>query len=205
LSEIMRISRHHFSVLAAQHLRAAGIAAIQWGDERLAHEIADKTGLAHEGPATMIKVLDRLEGSPFFTKSLVCLGRVARARRFALVNPGAGAGDPRTLMTAAVRKLLPRDICAGCGGTRSMTVDLTKYVGQIVTVRSGRQYFEAEVTSASRDFVSFTYLTGPADGSWAPGRHVTAGRDTERFDPPPDVTEDEDERWCECGDRAIPF
>lgn len=199
------MKRYEFAALAAQHLRDVGMMAIQWGDELLAHEIADKTGLAHEGPATIIKVLDRLEGSPFFRKSIVALGRVRRARRFELINPGAGPGDRRTLLTADVWKSLPRELCPACGGTRSISVDTKKYVGQIVQVGRGGEIYEAEVNSATESDATYTLLTGATEGRPRAGETWTAGRSAEYFDPVPFATSDASERWCECGDRALPF
>jgi hypothetical protein len=137
------MKRYDFAALAAQHLRECGMVGIQWGDEALAHEIADKAGLAQNGLATMSKILDRLEGSPLFRKSIVGLAGVGRVRRFDLVNPGASPGDRRKLLTADVWKSLPRELCPACGGTRSITVESKKYVGQIVQVKRGGETWTA--------------------------------------------------------------
>ncbi len=78
---------------AAEHLRKTGNAGIMYGDVWLAHEIAELAGMKHEGWRTPPKVLNALEGSPLFVKSLVSLpGMQRRVRCFDLAADGQDAG-----------------------------------------------------------------------------------------------------------------
>jgi hypothetical protein len=66
---------------AAEHLRENGHDGIMWGDHILAHEIAAKAGIGHNGWRTHHNVLRACERSPHFTKKLVYLpnGRICRS------------------------------------------------------------------------------------------------------------------------------
>jgi hypothetical protein len=75
---------------AADHLREIGKTGIMWGDVCLAHEIATRAGMKHEGWRTPPKILRALEGSPLFKKSLERVrvdGRYRLVRCFDLMSP----------------------------------------------------------------------------------------------------------------------
>ena len=82
---------------AADILREAEQPAIGWGDAGLLHAVAQRIGLAHEGPATERRVLSRIEQSyaGVLIKSCVSYPGRPRVRRYWLPEtaPGDGVAD----------------------------------------------------------------------------------------------------------------
>lgn len=71
---------------AADHLIENGHRGIMWGDVGLTHEILDRAEHQHRGPRSNRLLMNALEGSPLFIKSIVRVGG-RRLRCFDVRSP----------------------------------------------------------------------------------------------------------------------
>ena len=192
------IADHAVSVLKSRRLRS-----IMWGERSLV-EIAVNAGVkTQQSSSAMAAVLDALARSPHLFEPMPLFRRDTKGLR--RLRRGFWLRDDRILITAEVFASFPREVCPACSGTQSQDIDTRRYAGQRTRVQSYGQGYLAEVYSASETHASYVISSDGSDGPSVTLSTWTAGRSTHYFDPVPFVTEDPNERWCVCGDRAVPF